>query len=119
MLVDLLDGNGESPPCLAGTAEEDVEDKLVAIEEYPDKIISCSVDDPTDEEMLKNVDTYQSHMKCSFTCHKKRKIMTIKATEGHGRYDGREGEELSRVPVCRFKFPKYPMDETKVLLGFK
>jgi len=94
MLVDLLDGNGESPPCLAGTAEEDVEDKLVAIEEYPDKIISCSVDDPTDEEMLKNVDTYQSHMKCSFTCHKKRKIMTIKATEGHGRYDGREGEEL-------------------------
>ena len=50
MPVDLLDGNGKSPPCLAGTAEEDVEDKLVAIEEYPDKISSCSVDDPTDEK---------------------------------------------------------------------
>ena len=62
---------------------------------------------------------YETH-KCGFTCHKKKKVVTILANEGHGALDGvkTDGEVLSKIPVCRFTFPKYPMRETKVIHGF-
>ena len=41
------------------------------------------------------------------------KTISIKETEGHGRLDGRvKGPALQNVPICRFKFPKFPLDET-------
>ena len=53
----------------------------------------------------------------TFSCDKKKKYVTIKENEGHGRNDGKiKGCEIRNIPVCRFHFPKYPMDETKVLL---
>ena len=56
----------------------------------------------------------------TFTCAKKRKFITIKETEGHGRLDNiNKGPRLSNIPVCRFKFPKFPLDRTTLILGMK
>ena len=60
---------------------------------------------------------YQSH-RHTFTCAKKGKLMTIKENEGFGRLDGCiKGPVLSNISVCRFRFPKFPLNETKVILG--
>ena len=68
-------------------------------------------------ELRGKVSKYQNHMH-TFTCAKKKKTITIKSNEGHGRLDGViNGPELTNIPVCRFKFPKFPMDETKLLFG--
>ena len=65
------------------------------------------------EKVLK----YQSH-KHTFTCAKKRKTVTIKENEGHGRLDGFvKGTILSNISVCRFRFPKFPLDQTKLVVG--
>ena len=49
---------------------------------------------------------------------KKRKTITIKKSEGHGRLDrNMKGAELTNIPVCRFKIPRFPLDETKVIIG--
>ena len=46
------------------------------------------------------------------------RTITIKETEGHGRLEGRvKGQLLQDIPVCRFKFPKFPLDETKLVKG--
>ena len=67
--------------------------------------------------MKDKVNKYQNH-RHTFTCAKKRKVITIKENEGHGRLDGFIKEkELLNIPVCRFKFPKFPMNETKLILG--
>ena len=61
---------------------------------------------------------YQTHL-CKFTCHKKKKTITIKSTEGHGKNDGKcLGKELCHIPVCRTNFPRFPMRKTKLLMGF-
>ena len=58
---------------------------------------------------------YQSHSH-TFTCAKKSRTITIKQNEGHGRHDGRiEREMLVNIPVCRFRFPKFPIDETCIV----
>ena len=60
---------------------------------------------------------YQSHHH-TFTCDKKMKTITVKADEGHGRLDGHKtGAELSNISICRFRFPKFPLDETKLIFG--
>ena len=44
--------------------------------------------------------------------------MTLKEHEGHGKFSGFiKGPELTNIPVCRFRFPRFPMDETKLILG--
>ena len=44
--------------------------------------------------------------------------MTINENEGHGRLDGKiNGPPLINIPVCRFRFPKFHMDETKLIKG--
>ena len=56
--------------------------------------------------------------KCTFTCHKKKKTITIKEDEGHGRYDQKlTGPALEMHLKCRFNFPLYPLDETMFILG--
>ena len=53
-----------------------------------------------------------------FTCTKKKKSININAAEGHGRLDGHKiGPELRTIPLCRFNFPKFPMDKTRLILG--
>ena len=54
----------------------------------------------------------------TFTCAKKGKTITIKEHEGHGALDGFiKGPELKNIPVCRFSFPKLPLDETKLIFA--
>jgi len=44
--------------------------------------------------------------------------MIIKESEGHGRLDGfKKGPKLVHIQVCRFKFPRFPMDETKLVIS--
>ena len=44
--------------------------------------------------------------------------MTIKETEGHGRFDGFNiGPKLSNISVCRFHFPKFPLNRTELIIG--
>ena len=46
------------------------------------------------------------------------KTLTIKEGEGHGRLDGKvKGLLLSNLSICRFRFPKFPLDETTVIKG--
>ena len=67
--------------------------------------------------MKELVSKYQSHSH-TFTCAKKGKVITIKENEGHGRLDGiTKGPELRNIPICRFKFPKFPLDETRLVFG--
>ena len=121
-------------------AEQDVirrnqyESKMKNIENFADHLISTSADDICCEdheqrlgddhlicekcESLKEmVNKYQNH-KHTFTCAKKNKTMTLKEHEGHGKLSGFiKGPELTNIPVCRFRFPRFPMDETKLILG--
>ena len=67
--------------------------------------------------LKEKVQKYQSHNH-TFTCQKKMKSFTIKESEGHGKLDGiKYGQVLSNITVCRFKFPKFPLDETRLILG--
>ena len=69
------------------------------------------------KELKELVSKYQSHSH-TFTCAKKGKVITIKENEGHGRLDGfTKGPELLNIPICRFKFPKFPLDETRLVFG--
>ena len=89
------------------------EQKIKNVEKFADFLISTCPDEITCEKQKK----YQSHNH-TFTCAKKRKIITIKENEGHGRFDGKvNGPALSDISVCRFGFPKFPLDETKLIRG--
>ena len=49
---------------------------------------------------------------------KKRQIHNNKKNEGHGWLDGiTSGEELKRIPLCRFRYPLFPMDVTTLIVG--
>ena len=44
--------------------------------------------------------------------------MTIGESEGHGSLDGViKGTELSNISICRFLFPKFPLDENNLIIG--
>ena len=48
----------------------------------------------------------------------KKKKLTIKSTEGHGKLDGKhEGEEIIDYLLCRFNYPHFPMKETTFIPG--
>ena len=115
---------------------DDVQRKCQEMESFADFLISTSPEEIhcdehdgfneiTDEDeecdkcnILKDkVKKYQTH-RHTFTCAKKRKTLTIKENEGHGRLDGCvKGPELTNISVCRFRFPQFPLNETKVVLG--
>ena len=65
--------------------------------------------------LKEKVEKYQSHNH-TFTCAKKMRTISIKESEGYGRFDGQfKGPVLENIPVCRFRFPKFPLDETKLI----
>ena len=69
------------------------------------------------QSLREKVIKYQTHGH-TFTCAKKRKTITIKENEGHGRLDGSvKGPALTNISVCRFRFPRFPLNKTKVVLG--
>ena len=101
------------------------------IENFADFLISTSPEDMTCfshtltkkvnctecNQLKEKVQQFQSHSH-TFSCRKKRKVITIREFEGHGRLDGiSHGAALVRVPICRYKFPKFPLDETKLIKG--
>ena len=113
-------------------SQQKLKERLEKVANFADFLISTSYDeiscqkhrnkgqheDCSECQILKEkVQKYQTH-KHTFTCSKKVKTITITEAEGHGRHDGRiKGPEISNIPVCRFKFPKFPLDETKVIQG--
>ena len=63
------------------------------------------------------VQKFQTHSH-TFTCKKKRKTITIKKLEGHGRLDGEtEGPVIANFTECRFNFPQFPLNRTTFILG--
>ena len=97
------------------------DEKLTEIEAFADSLISTSLDAVCCEEH-KNLSKYQEFCnECTilrdkilkymthshtFTCHKRKKVITVSENEGHGRLDGKKkGVKLSNIPVCRFNFP--------------
>ena len=68
-------------------------------------------------DLQEKVRKYQCHRHTT-TCAKKKKCMTIKEIEGHGRFDGfNVGPKLSNISVCRFHFPKFPLNKTELIIG--
>ena len=110
--------------------------RMEKVEQFADFLISTSPDDISCEKhksvkdsstkkinckecqiLKEKVEKYQSHNH-TFTCAKKRKTLTIKENEGHGRLDGKvKAPALSNISICRFKFPKFPLDETRLIKG--
>ena len=137
-LLWLRDQQNKDAPSLL--VQEDVlqtgnlnNDNKKKIEDFADMLITTSPDDISCEEhenelelhpqcsqcddLFDRVSKYQSHSH-TFTCEKKRKTMTIKENEGHGRLDGIISKEvLENLSICRFSYPKFPMDKTTVIMG--
>ena len=104
--------------------------KILRIEEFADALLSTASSDISCmnhhtkdlncldcKELGEKIRRNQSH-RHTFTCHKKRKSITINELEGHGISDGlMKGPKLSNIPVCRFQFPKFPLDCTKLVLA--
>ena len=118
MLVWLTDKDGNAPPTLPNSDDENYEEKLKKFVEYHDKIIKCIIEEE-DPVLRENLYKYQQHT-CGFTCHKKKKKISIKAKEGHEHGENDDGKmvELLNIPICRFNYPRLPMDESTVLLGY-
>ena len=120
--------HGESPPTVnADNINSEICQELAS---FASSLISSSSTDVNcqdhiayDEDcqncdsLKDTVEKYQTHSH-KHSCLKKNKIVRIKENEGHGRFDGeKEGEELI-VQVCRYNFPKNPIDETEYIMGF-
>ena len=128
-LLWLKDSNGHDAPSFwleeeQISTEESVEQRINRLEEKKKKIekvadylittsaddITCNVhkekcnQESTDckdcRSIREKTKKFQTHSH-TFTCAKKTKTMNIGGKEGHG----------------RFSFPKYPMEETKLILG--
>ena len=113
-----------------------IETRKKNVELFADALITTSPEDMTceshgiqsvDSAVIENckecinlkakVKKYQSH-RHTFTCRKKSKTITIKNNEGHGNMDSKkDGPVLSDITLCRFTFPKFPLDETQLVLG--
>ena len=125
--------NGESPPAMWNEDDGDnsnLNEKAEQISDFGNSLISGSSKDMHCDEhpvftqqceecvRLKSlVERYQTHRN-KFTCKKKGKVINIAANEGHGRLDGKIEGEFLTVPVCRFNFPKNPIDKTEFILAF-
>ena len=66
------------------------------------------------KELAKKCQTHNH----TFTCKKRRKKVTVRGREGHGRMDGKiEGTRMSNYIECRFNFPQFPLNRTVFVLG--
>ena len=69
------------------------------------------------DEQKQLITDFQNHHH-TFTCRKKKKGIVVQPYEGHGKLDGIiEGPKLSDITDCRFRFPQFPMNQTKLILG--
>ena len=117
-------------------------EKIKNIERYAEKLIysslteakcsSCHEKDINKEDVSEIMDettckdceliktrasTFNNHI-CGFSCFKRKKTISIKETEGHGRLDNKiEGEEIVNHLLCRFKYPQFPMGRTTFIPG--
>ena len=69
------------------------------------------------EELSKLVERYQTHSHKP-SCLKRKRIIRINAKEGFGRLDGDKEDTEILVPVCRYNFPKNPIDKTEFITKF-
>ena len=98
----------ELADCLLSTSSEEI-----SCEDHDINQLDCS----ECKDLQEKVSKYQHHSH-TFTCAKKKKCITIKENEGHGRLDGHlKGPRLLNIPVCRFQFPKYPLDKTELVVA--
>jgi len=92
-----------------------VKNKFEKCPEHNNKDVTF--DCPKCDEQKKLVQKFQIHHH-TFTCKKKRKRITVKEKEGHGRFDEKkEGPKITNLTECRFNFPQFPMNKTKLILG--
>jgi hypothetical protein len=86
MMVWLQNKDGSPCPTILAPGDDDIETRCKQIEQYTDPIISCKSFDEDENmpEWQKHVMKYQSH-RCTFTCFKRKKTMTIAADEGLGK----------------------------------
>ena len=69
------------------------------------------------EVQKKLIKDFQIHNH-TFTCKKKRKTITVRRNEGHGRLDGIvEAQKIPDYVECRFNFPQFPLNRTRFILG--
>ena len=92
---------------ILGSASEVHCENHVSFEENCDQCISLK------EDVVK----FQSH-RHKFTCHKKKRKIVITEDQGHGRHDGKKKGVPLELKVCRFNFPRNPMDKTQFIRGF-
>ena len=122
--------NDEEPPTLWSSTEDDLTEISNSIASFSNDLILGSVSDahcenhPTFEADCEScnlikiyVEKFQYH-RHKFSCHKKKKIVTIKADEGFGRLDGKTKGDALTFPSCRFNFPRNPMDKSEFIYGF-
>ena len=118
----LKDKHGKSPlPIIKSANDKNLEQKKAAIAAYHDKTICCSQECIEDEGLRQRVQRFQQHT-CTFSCHKKKKTVTLQKNEGHKFKKNNSiitGPILENIPVCRYKFPRLPMDKTEVLIAFQ
>ena len=75
--------------------------------------VSCSDCDIIKERVI----LFNTHG-CTFSCKKKKKMLKIKESEGHGKLDGKiSGDLIDNYIICRYNYPQNPIDETTLLLG--
>ena len=110
--------------------EEDLPDVATSIASFSNDLIFGSLADAHCEihqsfdvgcehciSIKTNVAKFQSH-RHKFSCHKKKKFVTIKDDEGHGRLDGKTKDDALTFPSCRYNFPRNPLDKTEFIYGF-
>ena len=120
LLAWCKDSSLNSYPNLLNADKDDIPQRLRQIAECHDRMIKVNINDEVDEVLKLNLERFQVH-NCTFTCAKKRRTVTVQVEEGWGADISvpDDAKALVGVPICRFGFPKNPMDQTVALLGFK
>ena len=106
-LVWLEDDDGNAAPHY----RESDELSKVSCVEFVDSVIKGQKESSEDATIRELAETLQNHNH-TFTCYKKKRMVTIPEKEGHGRLDGVKVGPCLKVPVCRFLFPRPPLRES-------
>ena len=72
-------------------------------------------DDNNKKSELQGLVSSLQHHSHTFTCYKKKRVVTIPANCGHGSQDGQKTGPSLKVPVCRFMFPRHPVRNTCIV----
>ena len=122
--------NGEVPPKFDSQDYSDQTSLHNDIASFGDALISGSskdihcksheafeVDCDQCGDLSKLVEKYQTHSHKP-SCLKKKRMVRIGAKEGHGRFDGDKEDVEIFLPVCRYNYPKNPIDKTEFITSF-